>query len=84
MNKKNYCVEGPIDSLFLENAWAMSGADVSLGSENTVYVYDNEPRNAEIMKRVERDIKRGRKVVIWPERMSGFGKDVNDFYRPLK
>ena len=77
--KKNYCVEGPIDSFFLDNCWAMSGADVSIGNDNTVYIYDNEPRNVEIVKRIGRDIERGRKVVIWPEKISNYGKDINDF-----
>lgn len=79
MREDNYCVEGPIDSLFLENCWAMAGADVSLGNNNTVYVYDNEPRNAEIVKRIERDINKDRKVVIWPEKMKTYGKDINDY-----
>ena len=79
MSKQNICVEGPIDSLFLDNCWAMVGADVSLGNENTVYVHDNEPRNAEIVKRIERNINKGQKVVIWPDKMKNYGKDVNDY-----
>lgn len=79
LKQSNICVEGPIDSLFLENCWAMVGADVSLGNDKTVYVYDNEPRNVEIVKRIERDITRNRKVVIWPEKMKNYGKDINDY-----
>ena len=79
LNSSNICVEGPIDSLFLDNCWAMVGADVNLGNEKTVYIYDNEPRNLEIVKRIEKSINRGRKVVIWPEKMQNYGKDVNDY-----
>ena len=45
-----FITEGPFDSLLLENAVAMAGADVSsidLGG-SYVFVYDNEPRNTQI------------------------------------
>lgn len=79
MDKTNFCVEGPIDSLFLDNAWAMAGADVSVGNENTVYVYDCEPRNKEIVARIQKRININQKVVIWPQKMENYGKDINDY-----
>ena len=75
-----YITEGPFDSLLLENAVAMAGADISscgdyLGSD-VVYVYDNEPRNVQITSRVERHIRAGDRVVIWPHGIKE--KDIND------
>ena len=76
-----YVVEGPFDSLFLENCVAMAGADLdlrSLGWSNYICVYDNEPRNREIVKRISKSIDRGDKVVIWPKHIQQ--KDINDMY----
>lgn len=74
-----YLTEGPIDSMFLENAIAMAGSDVSdisfLGKD-VVYVYDNEPRNKEIIKKIDKAIDRGYNVVIWPSNVGE--KDIND------
>ena len=79
-DKRIYITEGPFDSLFLDNAVAMAGADVSrcstvLGSD-LVYVYDNEPRNEHITRRIESKIKDGQMVVIWPTSIKE--KDIND------
>lgn len=79
--KKPYCVvEGPIDSLFLSNAVAMAGADGNIGGldnlENATFVFDHEPRNKEIWKRMDKLIKEGRSVCIWPAHIQQ--KDIND------
>jgi transcription elongation factor Elf1 len=78
--KKYYVVEGPIDSLFLSNALAMAGADGNASGlqnlPNAVFVFDNEPRNKEIINRMERMIDRGYKVCIWPSKIDV--KDIND------
>ena len=78
--KTIYITEGPFDSLLLQNACAMGGADLSdcdalLGS-NVVYVLDNEPRNPQIVSRVEHHIASGDSVVIWPSGIKE--KDIND------
>jgi len=79
-NRKYYVVEGPIDSLFLDNAVAMAGADGNASGldyiKNAVFVFDNEPRNKEIVSRMERCIERDYKVCIWPENI--LDKDIND------
>ena len=78
-NKKIYVVEGPLDSLFVENCVAMVGADLDLrtfGWSNYIYVYDNEPRNREIAERIDKTISRGDQVVIWPNTIKE--KDIND------
>ena len=55
------------------------GADVDLDTlqiKDLVYVYDNEPRNKEICARIDKAIKQGKKVVIFPSRI--IEKDLND------
>ncbi len=79
-DKTIFITEGPFDSLLLENAVAMAGADVSavdLGGD-TVFVYDNEPRNTQITDRIKKHIDDGHKVVIWPSNIKE--KDINDMY----
>ena len=74
-----YITEGPFDSTFIRNSVAMCGADVdviSCGISNPVWIYDNEPRNAQITKRIEQTIDQGDKVVIWPSNIRE--KDIND------
>ena len=77
--KPIYIVEGPFDSCFVENCVAMCGSDVDIGSfgwGNYIWVYDNEPRNREIVNRISRTIDRGDQVVIWPSDLQH--KDIND------
>ena len=79
--KDIYIVEGPFDSTFLENSVAMAGSDAdvrSFGWSNYIWIFDNEPRNREIVNRISKVIDRGDKVVIWPKRVQQ--KDINDMY----
>ena len=71
-------VEGPIDSMFLNNCLAMAGADLPdfEVEANYVFCYDNEPRNKEIVRRMEDAIKSGHSVVIFPKNIDE--KDIND------
>ena len=78
-----YLVEGPIDSLFIPNAIASAGSDLisqllltDLPKDNIVVIYDNEPRNAEIVKKVEKTIEAGYRVCVWPRSIEH--KDIND------
>ena len=74
-----YVVEGPFDSTFISNSVALCGSDGDLGylkGSDTILVYDNEPRNREIVKRIGRCIERGQRVVIWPGNI--LEKDIND------
>lgn len=78
-NERVYITEGPFDSTFIRNACAMCGADAVLdnwGISNRVWVYDNEPRNREIVNRISRTIDTGDSVVIWPSHIEE--KDIND------
>ena len=74
-----YVVEGPFDSTFVSNSVAMCGSDSSLEcleGSSIVYVYDNEPRNKEIVGRIEKCITKGEQVIIWPTVIGD--KDIND------
>ena len=77
--KPIYILEGPFDSTLVENSVAMCGSDIdirSLGWSNYIWVYDNEPRNREIVERINKTINRGDKVVIFPKNIRE--KDLND------
>ena len=74
-----YVVEGPFDSLFLENSVAMCGSDLdprTFGWSDYIWVYDNEPRNREIVERINKTIDRGDQIVLWPKHIQE--KDIND------
>jgi hypothetical protein len=80
-DKTIYITEGPFDSLLLQNAIAMAGADASVSSlvdSDIVFVYDNEPRNVQITSRILKHISDGESVVIWPSSIKE--KDINDMY----
>ena len=74
-----YITEGPFDSSFIKNSIARCGADADVykwGVSDPVWIYDNEPRNNEIVKRISNTISKGDKVVIWPSNINE--KDIND------
>jgi hypothetical protein len=82
-SKDIYLLEGPIDSMFLPNAMAAAGGDLSAQIEQTgllkekiVVVFDNEPRHSDTIKRMQKAIDAGYRVVIWPSDIQY--KDVND------
>jgi len=79
--KKIYVTEGCFDAMFIDNAVAMLGTDFrsesyGLNKENLVIVLDNEPRNSQIVAKYNQYIKRGYKIVIWPEEIKE--KDINE------
>jgi predicted RNA-binding Zn-ribbon protein involved in translation (DUF1610 family) len=78
-DKTIYITEGPFDSTFIPNSIALCGADGDVDKwidSNFVWIYDNEPRNAEILSRIAKVIQRGEEVVIWPSTIKE--KDIND------
>ncbi len=80
-DKPVYIVEGPFDATFLSNSVAMAGSDADVrtfGWNNYIWVFDNEPRNKEIVNRISKVIDRGDKVVIWPKKIQE--KDINDMF----
>jgi len=81
-----YVVEGPLDSMFLHNCIAMVGShldktvvDLGLKLDNMTVVYDNEPRNKEIVSQIDKAIDKGFNVCVWPENI--VYKDINDMVR---
>ena len=77
--KPIYIIEGPFDSTLVENSVAMCGSDIDIrtfGWSDYIWVYDNEPRNREIVNRISKTIDRGDKVIIWPNEITQ--KDIND------
>ena len=81
INKEStvYITEGPFDSTFVCNSIAMCGADADITGwniSNPVWIYDNEPRNREIVDRIRKSIDNGSSVVIWPSNI--IEKDIND------
>lgn len=81
LKKPIYVVEGPIDSMFLPNALAtMDGALYSiisnLGLYDYVFVFDNQPRNRDVVKVMQKTLEMNQKVVIWPKDLQE--KDIND------
>lgn len=80
-SKRIYVVEGPIDSLFLPNAIAVSGASFDTPTirqllTNATIVMDNEPRNKDIVKQLEKYIELGYNVTMYPDTVEE--KDIND------
>ena len=72
-----YVVEGPIDSLFLNNCLAVAGSDFrDLPPCETTIIMDNEPRSKEIVNKMEKLINNNYELVIWPDSISQ--KDIND------
>ena len=76
-----YVVEGPLDSLFIDNCIAVAGADLNLlelSPNSTTVIYDNEPRNKHTVERMFKSVDRNYHVVVWPQDLKQ--KDINDMY----
>jgi transcription elongation factor Elf1 len=74
-------VEGPIDSLFVKNCVASGDSSLTTVADNIsagkkVLVFDNEPRNKEIVKLMQESIKSNHHIVIWPNIIEA--KDINE------
>ena len=76
-----YILEGPFDSMFLDNAIAMAGSDLAdcvslLGMDSLNFIFDNEPRNCVIVEKMVDIINKGHNICIWPENIGS--KDINE------
>ena len=78
LNKPVMITEGPIDSLFIDNAIALAGADANLKiqPEQCTMIFDNEPRNKEIVKRMINAVNKKYNVAVFPNTLKY--KDIND------
>ena len=59
---------GIIDSLFLDNCVAVAGADFNKLPLDYTIIFDNERRNRELLKQIEKTIDNGYKVVLCTRR----------------
>jgi len=80
LSKTVYVCEGPIDSMFIDNCVASGDANLamtakSISADEIVLIFDNEPRNKEIVKMIQTAIKMNHTVVIWPDTIKE--KDIN-------
>jgi transcription elongation factor Elf1 len=79
-NRTVYVTEGPIDSMFLDNSVAVGSSDLNavskvLDRDNVVLVFDNQPRNKQLVQTMEQAADQY-KMVIWPS--SILQKDINE------
>ena len=81
ITKDVYVTEGPLDSLFIPNAVAAGSSDLngimqSIPKEKLILIFDNEPRNAEIVKIIGKAVDSDYRMVIWPQDIKE--KDINE------
>jgi hypothetical protein len=77
---KSYVLEGPFDSMFIPNALAAAGSSLRdllrlVDKDNATFVFDNEPRNRDIVRQIDQCITAGLRVCIWPSQIKQ--KDIN-------
>lgn len=78
-DKTVYVVEGPIDSMLLENSVADAGSSMKSACKKypkRVLIWDNEPRSAQIIKKMEKAIHNKETICIW--KPSNYFDDIND------
>ena len=81
LDKPVKIVEGPIDSMFLSNCVASGDANLTIVAKDIdcakkILIFDNEPRNKEIVKMMQDAIKSRHNIVIWPDTIKS--KDINE------
>ncbi|MDX1532749.1 MAG: hypothetical protein R3230_00925 [Nitrosopumilaceae archaeon] len=78
-SKIKYVVEGPLDSLFVNNCIATCDANL-IRSDADVLIFDNQPRNKEVVSLMQQAINEGRSLVIWPNSPDS-KQDINDMIK---
>jgi len=81
-----FVFEGPIDSMFIKNGLAMASLAPTekqlqqlnnlIGYEQ-IFVFDNDKNNKQTAAKIEKYIKDGKKIFIWPKEFNKF-KDFNE------
>lgn len=72
-------VEGPFDSMFLENSLAVAGSallKIEFDETHAHYIFDNQPRSKEINSLMQQCIDQGKCLCVWPK--SFRYKDINE------
>lgn len=86
-NKGGFLLEGPFDASFLPNSLSMCGSSLDknalsyINTQKTIIVYDNEPRNKEIVQKMYDAVDMGFKVYVPPAYENTKTKDVNELYK---
>jgi hypothetical protein len=80
LNETVYVFEGVMDALFIPNSLAICGGNFAslrniVNPDDTVIVFDNEPRSSETKGKIQKAIWEGYNVCIWPKNI--LSKDVN-------
>jgi hypothetical protein len=79
-NKRAYILEGPIDSMFIPNSIATADSNLirakKLNIPDMTLVYDNEPRNKDLVRQIREAVKLNFNVCLLPDRI--LEKDIND------
>ncbi|QDH49170.1 DNA primase [Pantoea phage Phynn] len=82
--KPVYLLEGPLDSLFVDNAGAITGGQMALADvpykNMRVWVLDNEGRHEDTTARLKQLIDSGEKVVMW-DKSPWPSKDINEMIK---
>ena len=81
-----FVFEGPIDSMFVQNGVATASLTATerqnqqltsfIGYE-LIYVFDNDKNNPQTSNKIEKHIKTGKRIFIWPKEFREF-KDFNE------
>ncbi len=78
-----FVFEGPFDAMFIPNAIACCGGDITmelvnmnLPKDQFVVVYDNEPRSKHTIKKMQKAIDKKFPICIWPSTIRE--KDINE------
>lgn len=76
-----YVVEGPIDSMFIPNSVAVGSSNLPVAAtllpkDKLVLIFDNEPRNKEVIQIMGKAIDQGFRVTIFPDTFKH--KDINE------
>lgn len=82
-----YVLEGQFDSMFVENSVASGDSNLEgladhlkkIRNAHCILVFDNQPRNKQIVKLVKEAVKNGRMIVFLPEKYAE--KDINDMVK---
>jgi len=77
-SRPHIVLEGPIDSMFMSNSIAMTGGSIDdiYINENSIIVYDNEPRSKETCYKIQKAIDHGYQIALFDH--FNTHKDIND------
>lgn len=84
-NKDIWILEGVFDACFFDNSLAALDGNLhtvcnklGLDKSKVILLYDNDKRNKDIIKSIEKAIEDGFRIAFWPVEFDNKGKDVNE------